>query len=379
MNKSTSVFLLCIVSFFLVFVGCSDDFSSSQDKGKDTKTQGSEYLFTLQEALSLAEKINPFPFPGDVAATKSASKHIQTYQSVGEKQPFFHIITYQEGGFVILSADKRLSPVLAYSDEDPFVFDEEMPPGLVGWMDNVSQMITEIRLKNEEPDEKVLAEWNTLTTVTTQSAGSPIVPPPFPPTLMKCPESLNSNTEPYAIIEVLTYGPLLTTKWGQDKPYNDSLSYMGCTTTLNGKLPAGCVPVAVAQVMKYHGKPTSINWSSMANTYDSNTPSPALSQLLRNLGLPSQLNVSYSCAVSTSLSSRVVPTFVNTYGYASNSYMSSFHSDNLRASLRAGRPVLIRGDSGGGVGHLWVCDGCQDYYDLSCDGSTLIKTYSFSG
>ena len=42
-------------------------------------------------------------------------------------------------------------------------------------------------------------------------------------------------------------GPLLTTEWHQDYPFNRY-------TPIKGKkhAPAGCVPIAIAQVVNYH-------------------------------------------------------------------------------------------------------------------------------
>ena len=42
-------------------------------------------------------------------------------------------------------------------------------------------------------------------------------------------------------------GPLLTTAWHQDAPFNNH------TPIINGEhAPAGCVPIAIAQVVNYH-------------------------------------------------------------------------------------------------------------------------------
>lgn len=54
----------------------------------------------------------------------------------GEK-PLFYVVNYKEGGFVIMSADNRIYPVLAFSSSGTFPLKEkEYPSGLaIGyWM-----------------------------------------------------------------------------------------------------------------------------------------------------------------------------------------------------------------------------------------------------
>jgi hypothetical protein len=117
-------------------------------------SQEETYLFTLDNALSYAGK---FQLRGKNPSTKGEVKSISQSMSVGAGQPDFHVINYTDGGFVIISADTRISPVLAYSDDSGCNFEDELPPGLQMWMDNVSQEIKTVRAENAEPSASTTA------------------------------------------------------------------------------------------------------------------------------------------------------------------------------------------------------------------------------
>lgn len=51
-------------------------------------------------------------------------------------------------------------------------------------------------------------------------------------------------------------------KWGQGYPYNKNVPY-NCGS---GKAPAGCVAIAMAQIMSYHKKPSNYNWNLLTQT-----------------------------------------------------------------------------------------------------------------
>ena len=95
-------------------------------------------------------------------------------------------------GFVIVSADDRVIPILGYSDENSFDV-TNMPPNLVEWLMGYEQQIQYINEENIEPSEDAVVEWNTL------REGGAIAP--------------KSITAVY---------PLLTTLWDQSPYYNEN-------------------------------------------------------------------------------------------------------------------------------------------------------------
>ena len=133
----------------------------------------------------------------------------------------FYIFAPAEGkGFVIVAADDRVRPVLAYS------FHNNAMRGTVGpimswWLDGWQQQIDELR---KEKGKTRNEEWQRLL------EGKGIA-------------------QPLTVVD-----PMLTTRWSQDEPYNDS-----CPTRIESgvqvRAVTGCIATAMAQVMKYWNYP----------------------------------------------------------------------------------------------------------------------------
>lgn len=47
--------------------------------------------------------------------------------------PSFYVINYQSGGFVIISADKRVNPILAFSKTDTFDYNQAKNQNGIGF------------------------------------------------------------------------------------------------------------------------------------------------------------------------------------------------------------------------------------------------------
>lgn len=143
---------------------------------------------------------------------------------------------------------------------------------------------------------------------------------------------------------------LLTTMWGQDTPYND-LIQNGC--------PAGCVPVAMAQIMKYHKKPAGYMWNAMSDYYFTTQSAPEVAELLKEIG--TKAKTEYSLDGSSTALSNAKKVLVD-YGYSSSSIVD--HSMfTVQANLFTRKPVIGSGiDLNSKVGHAWVYDGI-DFVD----------------
>ncbi|MGM9852938.1 MAG: C10 family peptidase [Muribaculaceae bacterium] len=138
-----------------------------------------------------------------------------------------------------------------------------------------------------------------------------------------------------------THGPLLTTKWHQDKPYNTT-----------GKDFLGCVTIATAQLMKYFRHPLTFKWDNMPDRIKDSSDSPDLTSFLA--GLSDELKVSQGGGSNIGEAKRVL----QNYGY---NVTEIKHDDSkIIASLKKDYPVYARGgDANGGAGHAWVIDGLE--------------------
>ncbi len=158
--------------------------------------------------------------------------------------------------------------------------------------------------------------------------------------------------------------PLLTTQWNQWAPYNN-LCPTGC--------PSGCVPTAVAQIMRYWRWPDktigaiggedfsghSYNWDQMIDNYETTLyteeQGTAVAQLMADIG--KALNTIYD-PTGSGTSTDFLPLVYN-FKYEPN---FEAYSDNLnevmKAELDESRPMLYSaGSILSGIGHELVVDG----------------------
>lgn len=126
--------------------------------------------------------------------------------------------------------------------------------------------------------------------------------------------------------------PLIQTQWGQTAPYNEQCP---------DKMLAGCVPVAMGQIMNYY--------------HASSDPA----QMVAVIGGRAQTHYSPRNSVTNTL--QIKPTFIDMGMYAHCRYLSAFSREELQQicdrDLQQGHPLLF---SNGG--HAFVCDGQIDDY-----------------
>ena len=223
------------------------------------------------------------------------------------------------GGYIILAADKRSTPILAYFENEKFPTNlEDYPSELVDWLEFAKNQIEEIREKNLEQPVEFAEEWRDYESIFSflDFNGNPNT------------TSQTSNCTP----TFQQVSPLLQTKWNQIFGFNNYLPtapQIGCSSinTGNNRAFAGCVPIAIAQIMKYHNFPTNFNWNNMPNnSYGNNTISSLILDIHQKINSQNPFNatpLSYSCS-STGVSSSydVGKLFKNRYGYSSAQYNS---------------------------------------------------------
>ncbi|MDR1259135.1 MAG: C10 family peptidase [Tannerellaceae bacterium] len=165
------------------------------------------------------------------------------------------------------------------------------------------------------------------------------------------------------------YECFLPTEWGQTYPYNKNCPTATCTNpSYNGHYPAGCVPVAVAQILAYYQVPSSVSWSSVLSSYYVTSNSSATVQnqvgaLIYSIG--SALQVSYSCNGTGVSNSASVPSVLSSYGLLHGG-LQSYSLATIINSLSNSRVVYMDGIALEG-GHAFVCDGWyggSDYNNL---------------
>lgn len=249
---------------------------------------------------------------------------------------------------------------------------EEIPLGPRGWLAMVSDVVSEIRYNDNEAllaDSNYQGSWsvseieNALSDIKSQEFSKTIETdatecyyPGYPPGCT----SICQDT-------YFTKGPLLQSYWGQRDGFNNYLPHKGCSSTNNGRSLAGCIPVAMAQVMRYHEHPaTRYDFSAMPlGTGGSNE----ISRLISDIG--NSLNVSYGCNNSW-VNPGVIDGGFGLYWYSGVIYENYDGTDYhvVKSELNKNQPVLLEGKEKplisfdfSHVWHVWVCDGYRTRYD----------------
>ncbi|MBR5639850.1 MAG: C10 family peptidase [Muribaculaceae bacterium] len=244
-------------------------------------------------------------------------------------------------GFVIVAGDDAAVPILGYSDESAFSYDD-MPENLRQWL-----ALNELYVKACASRQGVARQV---------SQGSPVVAP--------------------------LLGDIL---WGQGTPYNDM-----CPTYSGGThYYVGCVATAATQIMRYHNYPehgngsktitvngqsvtadfgnTTYDWENMLPTYDdvdyTAAQGNAVATLAAHFGVA--VNMEYQPAGSGAHSMEVPNALREFFCYDQavtmrkrDYYSSGEWLQLIKSELDAGRPVYYAaGSETGSSGHAFVCDG----------------------
>lgn len=134
---------------------------------------------------------------------------------------------------------------------------------------------------------------------------------------------------------------LLQSKWGQSGGY--------AAYTPN-HYPAGCVSVAIAQIMRYHKYPVLYNWNGMAYLYSTDLTA----RLLAEIGVKTKTK--YSEKESTAAIDDACRT-LEEYGYAQSKIVEHTELTDICGQLDNHNPVYMVGVNKDDKGHAWVCDG----------------------
>ena len=358
--------IIKILALALFLFSCKKDYQNS-----NYQTEYSEIIpINVAEKVANAFAQNNFSLNSYDTGSKLSSRITPKQKVIKSKKiiqnaviPYFYIFNFKDGGgWVIISAEKREHPILAYNNTGEFTT-TNAPYGLKSWIETQKENIDYIRQGKFSTMQQTEAEWN----MVGEKLNVPEIQRSEPP---------EPSCEDYTT--TVTVGPLLTTEWGQGCGYNALCP--ANTSGLNcGHFPTGCVATAVAQVMRYWQIPSgTYNWSSMPNTFANNE----VARLMRDVG--NSVSMNYSDIGSGAKHEDIPPAMINTFSFASAQnidYTSGSYSA-IESELNSNRPVILSGynvknTSWLGLvveyqeGHEWVCDGYSSvsYRWCNSDGS----------
>lgn len=310
----------------------------------------------MKENTSLAEQRNSINL-----------SHSHTFISK-DGNDCLHVFNVDGGGFVVVSAEERVKPVLAYSTKGSFDV-ENMADGLKFMLSSYQDEIEYIRENNIAMTDDIAKEWRLL-------------------------ETKGRITEAKSSDYVL---PLLPSTWNQNYPYNALCPED--TAGSGGHVYAGCVATAMAQVINYWKYPSqgegSHSYVPFCYMYEQTYTYPMqevnfgethynfermpifLDSLSSEEDIYDVALLQYHCGVSVDMMyspegsgaySEDVPSAMNQYfgyNYGMVEYEWNFSHqewiDALKEELGNGRPLYYSGqDDSGAGGHAFVCDGYDE-------------------
>ncbi|WP_455670197.1 C10 family peptidase [Phocaeicola faecalis] len=388
------LFLLCL----LALNACSSQEDIKMQNEESTLSYTPAYItvpdtcrnVTTQTAENIAHS-----FFMNQTSTRSTARNIHYIHTFSSENgtPLFYIVNYKDRkGFIIISATKDYTPILAFSETGNFDITHINETGVSVWLKeqkvsiaSAEQLPDSIKMKyramwtayNTHQEELIPKEQSRSMEDVYKLIGNSVnqwisegyivyrlseykntdefsnLPQEVQTKLLTLPlgyanPNYGGREEVSFILkktaETYTYGPLLQTTWGQTNGYNQYTP---------NQYPAGCVAVAMGQIIKYHQSSSNYNWSAMAN----NTATSETARLLADIG--SAVHMNYGPNGSGSTITEAYNAFKNSYGY-SNVKLISHDKEAVMNQIKNNYPVYMRGgDTNGGGGHAWVCDGYQ--------------------
>jgi hypothetical protein len=297
----------------------------------------------------------------------SSYKIKEIIPSLYKSDTVLYFATLDKGGFLIVSADNTAPPVLGETYYGEYNT-AKMPPGLLYLIERYQYSINYLKTNNIEQTTEIKSQWDNY-------LGD------------------NSNPKSISITEDIlsSVSPLLCTEWDQLYGYN-----YYCPNNY----PAGCVAVAMSQILYYWNisvVPTG------SHTYDGNTANfgattycwrnmyqnsanEANALLIYHAGI--SCNTSYGEDGSSAFMSNACSGFENYWGMSTSANVKSriWYSNNnwlnmVKGELDNGRPVLYCGGPIVGNGHAWVIDGynTNDYFNCNWGWSGWYNGYFILG
>lgn len=301
---------------------------------------------SYDEAKKTAENVF-----ASLKGTKKLGLNEDTLSLKVDNKTTLYIFNEKTSGFVIISADKRAYPLLAYSGENSVVKDtKQWSPAFKAWLEMYNKQISEIRKENIVPDKKISDAW-----------------------------TLFQKTDDISLKSSKSVSPLLTTTWNQDCGYNAQ-----CPADPAGpcnRVYTGCVATAMAQVMRYMEYPSAGNGNQCYNTGDygelcadfesaeydyasmpNNSGNSEVAELMYHCGVAVYMN--YSPSGSGAYSHNAVNAWRDFFGYKNHLliYKSNYDESDwvriLKNEIDNDRPLYYAGFGSGG--HAFVFDGYDD-------------------
>lgn len=302
---------------------------------------------------AFAQKVDKYKAEG--IAVRYFEKHTHTKVNkvvIYEQSNELYTFNFNDNGFVMMAADKRIKPVIGYSPTSVY---KTIPNSNVeSHVKKIRNRIDTVVKHNYKASVEITAEWNEVETTTPTSVA-----------------------------------PLLTSTWNQSPYYNRDCPGLNGDTSVTG-----CVATAMAQIMYFWKYPnsgrgsysylcspygtlaanfgaTTYSWAAMPNAVKGyGSACNAVALLMNQIGIAVAMQYSPSGSGAYVIPSQTPPgmpcaqtVYVNNFGYDSKingvseaSYSTAGWDSVLNYDLDHKQPIEYFGFGSDG-GHTWVLDG----------------------
>lgn len=296
-------------------------------------------------------------------------------RQVGEHQEdrdYYYIVNLGNEGFVIVAADSRVTPILAYSTSSIFE-GQQLPPNMAFLLGEYQEQMDEIDRQQIGTTFPVSAEWEKL----------------------RHPQRNHTRD--------IVVSPLITSKWSQF-PYYNALCPVE-PRSASGHASAGCTAVAMGQILRYWRYPehgtgnhsyvanfsymgegygdygtlsadfgnTNYDYDNMPDSLTANSTSAevnAVATLLYHCGV--SINTAYGVTNSSADFAGVDEALMEYFNYETpmhvyrSVYSQSSWLNMMKTELNHLRPIFYTGAGSLSI-HAFVCDGYddQDYFHIN--------------
>lgn len=365
MKRKLSVLAAIILTAGLItFTGCSkskiDDLPLSKKNVQ---------LVPESEAISIAQHFKPFVFYDEsnssnrsaIKSTLTGNNNIKAKYLFNDSygNPALYIFNFEdEAGYLVVSADYQLQPVLAFVERGEFKKDI-VPAGLINWFNRTMENIEAVRKGLYDNSKTAAVAWRNYYK---QNGDYKTTSKIAPPISTGCTEDTWTS---------YTIGPLLPVTWGQGCTYNDLCPNISCNIGCgNGNAWTGCVATATSQIIRYWHPSNSYNYNytSMPAT----SGNGEVQRMMRDVG--SKVGMSYGCSGSSTSAANPSGALKSYFGFSSANYVGY---DYQRVSNNIGWhwPVLLNGCNTSN-GHWFIINWYTSYsecHEWVCDGTNSVN------
>ena len=292
---------------------------------------------------------------GGVAPANASPGSLSAEADVAATLGRIYVVNYEDdAGFAILSADRQLPSVLGYADSGN-ITDTMTNPGIKLFLERLPDFVATSLLWDSltDPDPPVDPDPG--------GGGTDPGPAPDPSDTTVVYRRFHNGWQPYT-----TTGPHVQVAWGQGAPLN---KFMPECDSPDKHAPAGCLAIAVLQIMSFHEYPTNyrmlpydtrieLDWSILKKyKYGwsfSGQPATIIAGFVERLGI--DLRMHYGCDGSMAYDADA-ERVLKAYGYHTDG-IQTYTWSAVKQDIDAGHPVYTRGNHAtGSTGHAWVVDG----------------------